>query len=167
MENEIMNEQQMQDSTSLTQPPIGGNMPNQGEMAMVDEARKALGLDAIQNEINALRAEAENAKNEALYKDNMAGVLGKYPELTKEAVESELAKLDENAQAFYKSNKSGLELFAKNLKETISPKTKADDITDDSQTSANKDSEDDELLKKIRSGKASNTELGIFLTKGY
>lgn len=40
MENELMDGQQMQDSTSLTQPPIGGNMPNPGEMAMVDEAKK-------------------------------------------------------------------------------------------------------------------------------
>lgn len=75
--------------------------------------QKSFRLDAIQNEINALRAEAENAKNEALYKDNMAGVLGKYPELTKEAVESELAKLDENAQAFIRAISQDLNYLLK------------------------------------------------------
>ncbi len=128
----------------------------QGVMSEEDivEAKRALGLDALENSM--------------MYKENMADVLSEYPDLDKKTFEAELAKIEEQDPALaqqFKTSKVGMETFAKGLMSSIKPEAKPDEVTDDAQTSSQGASADEALEKKVSDGKANKFELGTYLGK--
>lgn len=164
----------MFNQNDVTQPPMPPSQPRMPQSAQapampvnnstieaqIAEAKKLLGVDALESELS-------QARKNSTYKDNLAEVLSKYPELTKSNLEAELEKLaqdDPNAVEFYKQSKSGLNLFAKSLKDTIKPKDEPDEITDDSSTSSASGGDDiSELEDRIKKGVASNIEFGDYI----
>ena len=139
-----------------SQPMQSANMQEQ-----VAQAREALGIAKMADELNAI-------KNEATYQSNLAEVLNENQGISKASIEAELAKLSETNPALaeqFRLSKDGLSIFVKGLKDTISPNTKIDNITDDTNTTTNANSEDNALENKIKNRQANNSELGEFLMK--
>ena len=138
------------------QPMQSANMQEQ-----VAQAREALGIAQMADDLNAI-------KNEATYQSNLAEILNENQGISKASIEAELAKLSEKNPALaeqFRLSKDGLSIFVKGLKDTISPNTKIDNITDDTNTTANANSEDNALENKIKNRQANNSELGEFLMK--
>lgn len=139
-----------------SQPMQSANMQEQ-----VAQAREALGIAQMADDLNAI-------KNEATYQSNLAEVLNENQGISKASIEAELAKLSEKNPALaeqFRLSKDGLSIFVKGLKDTISPNTKIDNITDDTNTTTNANSEDNALENKIKNRQANNSELGEFLMK--
>lgn len=178
MYNEEYNEMYnggVQDPNYATQPPMPPAQPrmpqsveqpqipvNEATMEQqIAQAKKFLDIDVIEKRLNQVQ-------EDNVYKDNLAEVLGKYPELNKQTLESKLRELEaKNPEAFsfYRKNRDGLDMFAKNLKETIVPKNAPDEITDDGATSSSGADDDDELEKRVKAGNASMVEFGEFINK--
>ena len=139
-----------------SQPMQSANMQEQ-----IAQAREALGIQEMANDLNAM-------KNEATYQANLADVLNENQGISKASIEAELAKLSETNPALaeqFKLSKDGLSIFVKGLKSTIAPNAKIDNITDDTNTTANANSEDNALENKIKNRQANNSELGEFLMR--
>ena len=137
-----------------SQPLQSANMQEQ-----INQARDALGIQAMAEELQAM-------KDNATYNANLAQTISQYPNVTKEALETELKKLDEKNPSLANAirlSADGMDMFAKGLSATITPNTKVDNITDDTNTANNTNNSENALVGKIKGGKASEVELGSYL----
>lgn len=129
------------------QPPqITDEMYNE----QVAQAKEALGINRLINELQ--------------YKDNLAEAVSNNPELSKAVIEAELAKIEKNDPEFakqIKTSKTGFDIFVKGIKSSITPKEKADEITDDSQSGNFQDA--DPTLERIKKGTADLSTLGAYI----
>lgn len=158
MTPEMQQAMMMQQGQPQGQPqqmmPQGAPAPQEEGASAEDiaEAKKMLGLDVMEQEMK--------------YDKTVASTIQEFPALNKSTIESEIAKIEESDPAFaqqIRSSETGMKMFAKTIMASIKPDAKADDITDDSSSSAS--AEDKDLEEKIKNGNASKIELGKYLGK--
>jgi hypothetical protein len=149
-EQQPMQQQPMQQQPMQQQPMQQPDAPAISQEE-IEDSKRMIGLDVLE----------EGMK----YDKNVAAVLQENPELTKEIIEKELAKLEEKDPAIAKqvrSSEAGMKMFAKGIMASVKPNNKPDEITDDSESSS-QNGGGDELEEKVKSGKASKLELGEYL----
>lgn len=118
----------------------------------IASAKQMLGLDVLENQLK--------------FDKNVANVLQDFPELNKQVIEDELAKVEEQDPEMakqFRTSEIGMKTFAKGLMQSIKPEAKPDTVTDDAMSSNQGASAEDDLANKVNAGKANKIELGTYL----
>lgn len=141
----------MQDPNMMAQnPAMMQQQPMQPAGDPVAEAKAMLGLDKIEEYM-------QRATQQAIQSEMRT----KFPEVSDESVQKELARIQADdpalAEAMMKSSQ-GLETVYKAIITQSKPKEQPDDITDSAGNATG-----ETLDKKIKSGKASQIELGDYI----
>ncbi len=144
MQDQAMMQQQQQVQQMQQQPAM------QPPGDPVAEAKAMLGLDKIEEYMQQTTMKAIQSEMKA-----------KYPEVSEESVKAELSRIEKDdpalAAAMMKSAQ-GLETVYKAIVAQAKPKDTPDDITDSAGNAVG-----DTLDRKIKSGKASQIELGDYI----
>ncbi len=133
----------IQQQPTQIQQPIQQNDIDMEELA---KAKAILGLDVLENNLKAKEVEAEVSK--------------RYPDVPKEFIEKELAKLSPDLAKQARLDPAGLDMIYKAVKAEMSPKTKPDPILD---SGVNGSKGDEDLTSKVKGGKANKFELGQYI----
>ncbi len=161
--------QQMQQEPT-EQPPVQQpvqqpQQPEQLPPEAIEEAKKMLGLDNVEQKIAEIEAQREEAKRKAI----RAELAGKYKEVPGEAIDKELEKIKEKDPTLYETitgSEEGMEMLYARAQANMEPQEKPDDITD----SSDQQSPEDDALKRIKEGKSSGEkffmDLGTLITGG-
>ena len=151
MAQQKMAQQQMAQQQAQAQAPMMQQAPAQPSNDDIAQAKKMLGLDVIEEQMQ--------------YQKNLASVVKEYPDIPTDILEQEIAKLEATDPSFasqVRSSESGMKVFARSLIPTIKPTAKPDGITDDSQSSA-QGGMDEGLEAKVKNGTATKVEVGKYL----
>jgi len=145
----------------MMQHQLMQEQPQQPEQ-QVDEvqmAKEALGLDAYEKELQEMKAQLQESKEKAVFKE----VSKKYDGVDPDLVQKELDKLAETkpqiAQAL-KSDPDGLDMLFTKVKASMQPEEKPDEITDSGSNGGNNNSD---FNKKLENGNATEVDLGDFI----
>jgi len=158
---DMMNDQQQdtQQYAQQAQPQVQPQVqPTQDDE--VQMAKQALGLDIYEQQLEAMKSQLEQSRENAIFKE----VSSQFEDVPPEEVEKEIKEMSEkNPQManVIKSDKDGLEMLFKKVQSEMKPKEKPDEITD----SGDAGGEVDDLSKKIKDGTASEIDLGDFILK--
>ena len=146
------------------QTPEFAGMQQQTQQAsqQVDEvqmAKEALGLDAYEQQLQAVQMQLQESKDKAIFEE----VSKKYEDIDPDLVQKELTKLAETkpqiAEAL-KSDPDGLDMLFAKVKTSMQPEEKPDEITDSGNSGGNENSD---FNKKLEKGTANEIDLGDFI----
>lgn len=124
----------------------------------VQMAKEALGLDAYEQQLQAMQAQLAESNQKAMFNE----LSSQYKNVPIEEVNKALAELEQtNPQMaqMMKSDKSGLDLMFKKVQAEMKPTETPDEITD----SGDAGGEMSDFNKKLKDGTASEVELGEFI----
>lgn len=144
----MMDETQGQQGQMMQQP--------QDEISL---AKQALGLDQYEQQIQTMQAQMQESQNKAMFNEVSSANKDVDPAL----VQAELTKIEQaNPQLaqMLRTTKDGLDMLFKKVVSEMKPKESPDEITDSGDAGSNANSDID---KKIKSGTASEVDLGDFI----
>ncbi len=151
----MMQQQQEQQAQQQMQAPAQQQQP----VDEVQMAKEALGLDAYEQELQAMKAQLQESKEKAVFEE----VSKKYDDIDPTLVQKELEKLAETkpqiAEAL-KADPDGLDMLFAKVKSSMQPEEKPDEITDSGSSGGNESSD---FNKKVEKGTASEIDLGDFI----
>lgn len=143
-----------------TQAPNTHEMPTQApeQVDEVQMAKEALGLDAYEQQLQAMQAQLAESNNKAMLNE----VSSQYEGVPVEEVEKALTAMAEtNPQMaeMMKSDKNGLDMLFKKVQSEMKPDEKPDEITD----SGDAGGDMGDFNKKLKDGNANEVDLGDFI----
>lgn len=147
MQQALMAQQAPMTQSQMPSQP-GTLAPNADDIA---QAKKMLGLDVLEEGVK--------------YDKSVASTLKEFPELTQDALESELAKIEAKDPVLAKqirTSEDGMKMFARGIMPSIKPNAKPDSITDDTKSSA-QGGVDDDLETRVKKGTATKVDVGKYI----
>lgn len=143
---------QMQQQGMRPEQPAMQQQPAEPTPDDIEQAKKLLGLNEIQEHLE--RMMAENVR---------AAVSAKYPDVPYEIVEKEIEKvaaIDPNFAKAMRTTPEGMDMAYRSAMAAYKPQEKPDNLTEDE---GNGGQEEDPLLDKVKSGNADDVVLGDYI----
>lgn len=143
-----------EDMTTQQQAPQQMQQQAPQEVDEVQMAKEALGLDAYEQQLQAMQAQLTASNQKAM----MNEFSSKYEDVPQEEVEKKLVEL-EASNPNIRQDKMMMDMVFQNVKSQMNPTDKPDEITD----SGDAGGEMGDFNKKLKDGNANEVDLGDFI----